>query len=347
MGLDGGRYRARAEIRLAARARVSSVEAMRTTLTDEEVAQAMRERHGTISHWEPLTGGEMSQAFAFRAAGRDLVVRVGPGREGFDRDAWAARRLRETAVPVPEVLEVARLDEGVYCCVSERMGGGRFEDCDEARQRRIAPAVAAVVDAVAGVDLSGTEGFGSFDPETGHGPHADWAGHLRALLPEGWDGLEDTAEIAVAEELSAIARGIAETLPPVRRLVHGDLNPRNFTVEGERVAGVFDWEAAVIGDPLWEVARHLLWAPVWPGARVLAEHGLDRALGEPAAVERMRCLLIVNGLWALEFYRGQGQAPAAALMLNRLRGFREDPRPLDTGREAYWMRLLPPAAGRA
>lgn len=347
MGGEGRRHRVRAEIRLAAPARLSNVGGMKTTLTDEEVAQAMRERHGTISHWEPLTGGEMSQAFAFRAEGRDLVVRVGPRREGFDRDAWAARRLRDTAVPVPEVLEVDRLDEGVYCCVSERMGGGRFEDCGEERQRRIAPAVAAVVDAVAAVDLSDTEGFGSFDPETGRGPHRRWADHLRELLPENWDGLADTAEAAVAEELSAIALGIAETLPPVRRLVHGDLNPRNFTVEGERVAGVFDWEAAVIGDPMWEAARHLLWAPVWSGARVLAEHELDRALGEPAAVERMRCLLIVNGLWALEFYRGQGQAPAMALMLNRLRGFREDPRPLDTGREAYWMRLLPPAAGRA
>lgn len=320
---------------------------MKTTLTDDEVIQAMRERHGAIGRWERLAEGEMSQAFAFRAGGRDLVVRVGPRREGFDKDAWAARRLRGTSVPVPEVLEVARLDEGVYCCVSERMGGGRFEDCDEARQRRIARALGAVVDAVAGVDLAGTDGFGSFDPETGCGPHADWAGHLRELLPEDWDGLEDAADAALAEELTAIALGIADALPPVRRLVHGDLNPRNFTVEGDAIAGVFDWEAAVIGDPLVEAAGHLLWAPVWSGARVLAEYGLDRAVGEPDAVERMRCLVMINGLWALEFYRRQGQAPAMELMLNRLRGFRDDPLPLDTGREEYWMRLLPPDAGRA
>jgi hygromycin-B 4-O-kinase len=315
---------------------------MRTALTDEEVAAAMRARFGAVDDWQSLTDGEMSQAFAFRGDGRDLVVRVGPRREGFEKDAWAARRVRSAGVPVPEVLEVGELGEGVYCCVSERMGGSRFEDCEEARQRELASAVHDLVDAVAAVDMSGSEGFGSFDTETEHGPHATWAGHLRELLPEDWSGLGDAADAALAEELTATALEIAETLPPVRRLVHGDLNPRNFTVGERGIVGVFDWEAAVIGDPLWEVARHLLWAPVWEGARILTECAFDRLAGEPGVTERMRCLVVVNGLWALEFYRRQEQTPPMELMLNRVRGFREEPPPLDAGREGYWMRLLPP-----
>lgn len=319
---------------------------MRTALTDEEAAEAMRERLGAIGDWESLTDGEMSQAFAFRADGRRLVLRVGPRRAGFDKDAWAARRVRSAAVPVPEVLEVGKLGEGIHFCVSERMGGGRFEDRDEAGQRDLAPAVGKLIDAVAAVEISGSEGFGSFDTETERGPHADWAGHLRELLPEDWDGLEEPADAALAEELASIALGIADTLPAVRRLVHGDLNPRNLTVDDGGIAGVFDWEAAVIGDPLWDVAGHLLWAPVWPSARVLAEHGIDRSAEEPGAAERLRCLVVVNGLRALEFYRRQGHAPAMELMLNRLHGFREDPPPLEDGREDYWMRLLPPGTRR-
>lgn len=320
---------------------------MKTTLTDEEVAQAMRERYGVISDWERLTGGEMSQAFAFRADGRDLVVRIGPRRAGFDKDAWAAEKLKETTVPVPAVLEIGELDEGVYCCVSERMGGVRFEDCDEARQRRTAPAVRAAIEAIAGIDLTGSAGFGSFDPATGNGPHDTWAGHLRELIPEDWSALGNAADTALAEELSAIALDIADVLPTVRRLVHGDLNPGNFTVDEDGIAGIFDWEAAVIGDPLWEAARHLLWAPVLPSARILADHELGHSAAEPGITERLRCLVIVNGLWALEFYRSQSQTPAVELMLNRLHGFREDPLPPDTGREEYWMRLLPPGSNRA
>ncbi|MCC3765055.1 phosphotransferase [Glycomyces sp. TRM65418] len=319
---------------------------MKTALTDEEVAEAMRARLGPVSRWERLPGGEMSQAFAFRADGRDLVVRVGPRREGFDKDAWAARRFRDTAVPVPEVLEVGGLGAGVYCCVSERLGGVHLTGCDEAEQRRTAPAVRAVADAIAEVDLSGSTGFGSFDPETEQGPHPTWAAHLRSLLPDPWD-LDDPADTALTEDLASIADDIALSLPEVRRLVHGDLNAGNFTVADGAVVGVFDWEAAVIGDPLWEAARNLLWAPVMPIARIQAEYDLDRLSAEPNLSERLRCLVIVNGLWAVEFYRQAAHTPAMELMLNRLHGFRDDPLPLDTGRDAYWMRLLPPGARRA
>lgn len=313
---------------------------MKTTLTGDEIAQAMRERHGRIDDWTPLAEGEMSQAFAFGADGRDLVVRVGPRREGFDKDAWAARRMPENDVPVPEVLEVGELDGGVYCCVSERMGGVHLETYGEARE--LAPAVRAVIDAIASVDLRGSAGFGSFDPETGHGPHATWAAHLRALLPDTWDALDDAADTALAEELTAIAVETAAGTPAARQLVHGDLNPRNFTVEGDRVVGVFDWEAAVIGDPVWEVARYLLWAPMLPNMRMQADYDLDRLAGEPGIAERLRSLVIVNGLWALDFYRGQGRTDAMELMLNRVHGFREDPPDLVEGRDGYWMRLLKP-----
>jgi hygromycin-B 4-O-kinase len=322
--------------------RVPNLKPMKTTLTDDEVALAMRERHGRISDWTPLAEGEVSQAFAFRADGRDLVVRVGPRREGFDKDAWAARRMPEDEVPVPEVLEVGELDDGVYCCVSERMGGVHLETYGEEGQRRLAPAVWKIVDAIASVEPVGPTGFGSFDPETENGPQAAWVDHLRALLPDDWSVLDDPADAALADELTAIALETAARLPVRRQLVHGDLNPRNFTVDGDRIAGVFDWEAAVIGDPLMEAARYLLWAPVLPSTRLLADDALDRLAGEPDGAERLRSLVVVNGLWALDIYRRQSRTDAMELMLNRVCGFREDPQDLREGRDGYWMRLTKP-----
>jgi hygromycin-B 4-O-kinase len=312
---------------------------MKTAFTGEEAAQAMRELLGPVTDWEHLTEGEVSQAFAFRADGRDLVVRIAPRREGFDKDAWAARRMRDTPVPVPEVLHVGALGEDVFCCVSERIGGTHLTDADEARQRRMAPVVRALIEDIAAVDLSGSEGFGSFDPVTERGVVSTWAAQLRALLPGDWDALGHPADVAMAEELTATGLGIAEGLPEVRQLIHGDLGPDNFVVEGDRIAGVFDWEAAMFGDPMWELARYVLWAPVMPSTRIQADHDLDLIAGEPGVEERLRCLVIVNGLWALDFYRRASQAPAMELMLNRLHGFRGEPLPIDTGRQDYWMHL--------
>ncbi len=314
------------------------MEPVKTALSGEEAAQAMRDLLGPIGDWTPLTEGEVSQAFGFRAGGRDLVLRIAPRRDGFDRDAWIADRLRGTPVPVPEVLHVGPVGEGAYACVSARVGGVHLTGADAAHQHRMAPVVRALIEDIAAVDLAGTEGYGSIDPATGNGAAPTWAAQLRALLPADWNALGSFDDIAMTEELTATALGIADGLPEVRRLVHGDLGPDNFTVEGDRIAGVFDWEAAMYGDPMWELARYVLWAPVMPSTRVQADHDLDLLAGEPVE-DRLRCLVIVNGLWALDFYRQSSQAGPMEYMLNRLNGFRGEPLPVDTGREDYWMRI--------
>lgn len=317
---------------------------MRTTLPGETVAQAMRDRFGPIDDWEELGGGEMSQAFAFKVEGRRLIARVGPRREGFDKDAWAARRMTDPAVPVPEVLEVAALDGETFVCVSERMGGTRFDLLEEAARRRTAPAVRAAIDAIASVEPSSTEGYGSFDPETEQASQPTWAAHLLSGMPPDWSGIEDHSDLALVEELTAIGIGIAESAPPVRRFFHGDLTPDNFNADGDRLTGIFDWEAVAIGDPLWDVARLVFWAPVLPSAAAPTFHALERL--EAEAAERLRSLVIVNGLWALGFYGADGRRPEMEMVLNRLHGFREEARPFDTGRD-YWMRLLPPGSDRS
>ncbi|GAA2271953.1 hypothetical protein GCM10009853_027090 [Glycomyces scopariae] len=322
---------------------------MKTAYTGEEAAQAMRGLLGPVTDLTPLAGGEVSQAFAFRADGRDLILRLAPRRDGFDRDAWAAARLRGTPVPVPEVVHVGPVGEdsaddsterhSTFACVSERVAGEHLTGADPEVQRRMAPVVRALVEDIAAVDLDGTAGFGSFDPATGRAPHGTWAAQLRALLPESWDGLGHPEDAAMAAELAGTAHGIAAGLPEVRRLIHGDLGPDNFLVRDDRIAGVFDWEAAMFGDPLWELARYVLWAPAMPSTRVQADHDLDLLADEPGIEERLRCLVIVNGLWALEFYRASGQAGPMEFMLNRLNGFRAPALPVGTGRQDYWMRI--------
>jgi len=37
-------------------------------------------------------------------------------------------------------------------------------------------------------------------------------------------------------------------------LLHNDLSPRNIFTNGKEIVGILDWEDAIIGDPLWEIA---------------------------------------------------------------------------------------------
>jgi aminoglycoside phosphotransferase (APT) family kinase protein len=38
------------------------------------------------------------------------------------------------------------------------------------------------------------------------------------------------------------------------RLLHNDPGGRNIFIDGKNIRGIIDWEDAIIGDPLWEIA---------------------------------------------------------------------------------------------
>ncbi|HVX44388.1 MAG TPA: phosphotransferase [Mycobacteriales bacterium] len=46
-----------------------------------------------------------------------------------------------------------------------------------------------------------------------------------------------------------------DPLPPGNRLLHLDFHPNNILIEGGRVGGILDWENAIGGDPLLDLAR--------------------------------------------------------------------------------------------
>jgi hypothetical protein len=69
--------------------------------------------------------GVWSQAFAFRRAGQDYVVRFGAHQEDFAKDRLAAR-YASPALPIPRVVEIGRAFGG-YCAISERLFGAYIQ----------------------------------------------------------------------------------------------------------------------------------------------------------------------------------------------------------------------------
>jgi hypothetical protein len=86
---------------------------------------------GDVSDVVPLGTGIWSQAFAFRRAGRDYVIRFGMHQEDFAKDCLAARY----ACPVLPIPRVVALGEtfGGYYAIAERVFGeynaGSLQQC--------------------------------------------------------------------------------------------------------------------------------------------------------------------------------------------------------------------------
>lgn len=218
-----------------------------------------------------LPQGEWSRAYAFRHRGRDLVVRFNHQRHAFDVDLLALR-FASPALPIPDVLEVGEAGDG-YFAISERAFGDFLEDLSPERMEPAVPSVLATLDALRTADTSGSSGFGPWDAG-GDGRDRAWPEFLLDVeggTPEEFRSTwrHHLAASEVAER--TFRRGmrdleaLAWCCPNRRELVHSDLLNRNAFVTGARVSALIDWQCAMYGDHLYELAWFTFWAPWHPG----------------------------------------------------------------------------------
>jgi hygromycin-B 4-O-kinase len=222
---------------------------------------------GDVAH---LGAGVWSQAFAFRRAGSDYVIRFGAHGDDFARDRLAAA-FAGPALPVPAVLELNET-EGGYYAIAERVYGGYIDDVDAARLRSLLPALFAALDAMRLADLSHTTGYGGWDAG-GNAPFPSWRAALLDVANDrpgdrihGWRARLAASAVGSAPFDAAYRRlqALAGALPDLRCLIHSDLLHFNVLVQGERITGVLDWGCAMTGDFLYDLAWLCFWQPWYP-----------------------------------------------------------------------------------
>ncbi len=262
----------------------------------------LRRRYGDgVEMGEDLPQGEWSRAYAFRHDGRDLVVRFNPARHAFDVDLLALR-FRAPDLPIPAVLEVGEYDGG-YFAISERAFGDFLEELPPARMEAAVPSLLDTLDALRTADTSDTKGFGAWD-RRGDGRYPDWATFLLDIdagTPPAFRSTwrRDLARSDLAQGAFRAGRRELEALAPRcpnrRSVVHSDLLNRNAFVAGPRVSALIDWQCALYGDHLFELAWFTFWAPWHAGiaAAGLRERALERwrrgAVDLTDADLRLRC----------------------------------------------------------
>ena len=69
-------------------------------------------------------------------------------------------------------------------------------------------------------------------------------------------------------------------------LCHGDLKVAHILIDADRLAGVIDWGDAVVGDPLWEIARFAHRADAASLAELLAGYDPKQMMADELAYQR-------------------------------------------------------------
>jgi hygromycin-B 4-O-kinase len=263
---------------------------------------------GGSSDIAPLGAGVWSQAFAFRRAGRDYVLRVGAHQEDFAKDRRAARYAC-AALPIPRVVALGAAFGGYYA-IAERVFGRYLDDVDEAQMRALLPALFAALDATRRADLAGTTGYGIWGAD-GTAPYPSWRAALLAVATDrpadrthGWRERLAVSSVGIGpfEEAYEHLQALADRVPEERHLIHSDLLHYNVLVEADRITGVLDWGCAMYGDFLYDLAWLCFWQPWYPAWQRLdfreeaMRHYTALGLDVPDFEARLRACQIHIGL---------------------------------------------------
>lgn len=219
-----------------------------------------------ISDVAALSGGNWSQAFAFKRNGKPYVIRLGHHVKDYHKDQVAAGFASPT-LPIPQVLEIGEAF-GAYFAISEQAFGEMLDQLDETKMQKIVPAVLAMLDAMRQVDLSGNEGYGAWDDKA-RAPHKTWQDYLLQVGVDdptsrtyGWRAklavspIGDNAFNKGVERLEQLV-GIC---PNEKHLIHTDLLNGNAMAQDNHISAVFDWGNALCGDSLHDLACFSYWS---------------------------------------------------------------------------------------
>ncbi|WP_316959651.1 aminoglycoside phosphotransferase family protein [Streptomyces sp. TRM68367] len=109
------------------------------------------------------------------------------------------------------------------------------------------------------------------DPAAGEGRFHRWlCGHLVALVEQLPEDSKQAARHLGLPDADRLHEMLARHRVSERRpaLLHGDLNPWNLVRRADSLAlTIIDWELAVVGDPLYELVRHMHLTPTRPEIR--------------------------------------------------------------------------------
>jgi hygromycin-B 4-O-kinase len=245
--------------------------------TVKQVADFLGGHYGEqISDVAPLSGGNWSQAFAFKRNGKHYVIRLGRHVKDYHKDQVAAR-FTSPALPIPQVLEIGEAFDD-YFAISEQAFGEMLDQLDATKMQKIVPAVLAMLDAMRQVDLSGNKGYGAWDDKA-HAPHKTWQDYLLqvgvddpASRTYGWRAklaaspIGDNAFNTGVERLEQLV-GIC---PNEKHLIHTDLLNSNAMAQDNHISAVFDWGNALCGDSLHDLACFSYWSKWFHSM-----HGID------------------------------------------------------------------------
>ncbi|ALS25886.1 aminoglycoside phosphotransferase [Paenibacillus sp. 32O-W] len=281
----------------------------------EQAANMLRHAlGGNVDGVTPIDQGEISRVFSFRHGGAEYVAHFKDSRDGFDKERYLYETIASPQIPIPRVVRIGEMN-GLCFKIAEKAPGQAVIRYPPDTIRKILPDLVRKFAAIREVrPAPHTTGYGWIAP-TGDGTHDSWPAFLASFFLEeqtgfwhGWYALfeETFLERDLFERLYAEMMEKASASPTERCLVHGDFHLANMLSDGLVVTGIVDWEMAMYGDFVFDLAIQHLWTPYLNIPGLIRDAWAEEGRDIPRFEERLACALLFKGLDGLRFYAKKG-----------------------------------------
>lgn len=226
---------------------------------------------------------------------------------------------------IPRIVKVG-ICEGVPYTVTELAVGSPVITQPKEEDVRALPDLINRFAAMSQIPVNPSSGSGWITP-SGEGSSASWIDWLASVFKEeqegfyeGWISLFESSflEKDLFDQTYAEMIRLAQYAPKERYLVHGDFHLGNMLSDNGRITAIVDWEMAMYGDFMFDVAVLHLWVPQIGFPNLLRKF-LEQEGKEIAHFEkRLLCYQLFKGLDGLRFYAKKGDKPSYDFMKSQL-----------------------------
>ncbi len=291
----------------------------KTTVDQELVISFLKDSFSPdISDFQMIVGGEGSQAYSFKVNDDEYIIRINKHNDhGFKKDEYAFVHFLTPVLPIPKIYKVGKINEELRYCISEKARGKILNEFSAVELEVLLPKMFETLDAIHASNISGTSGYGKWEPEDnaeGNAKYESWEERLIAVdtFAKGHGGgpsLFDTTflEKSFWDPAHARLAELAKLCPEERFLLHGDYGFNNVLSDGSDITGVIDWEGSAYGDFLFDVAWLSFWSYNLDYQKLYLVHAQKRGIALLNYDERLLCYKLYIGLSSMSFFAYSGQ----------------------------------------
>lgn len=269
-----------------------------------------------------IKGGEMSQAFSFKNAGNNYVIRINSKKYSYDKDRYAYKHFSSNLIPIPKIFEIGKFNRTLFFAISEKATGKNLEHFDHEVQERLEPQLVSVLDAIHCTKIPDGSKYGHWNAD-GVATFTSWKDFILNYKDEvysNWENLykKTFLEKDVIKQIFKNIQNLSGFLPEGKFLVHGDYGFSNVISNGEKITGVLDWGESIYGDFLYDVAWLQFWHDKISYEQVFKKHYLEKNIEVPNYFERLLCYQLRLGAGSIGFFALSGQKDSYIWTKNKL-----------------------------